>query len=765
MKSCFFSFLSLLFVVMTSRAADWPHWRGPWQNGVSPEKNLPAKWSPTGENLIWKAPYGCRSTPLVMNGRVYLINYAAEHVKKNGKIEDVPQTIQERVLCLDANTGKFINEHRFNVFQCDIVTVRLGWTDLAGDPKTGNVYAHGSQGYLNAYDKDLKRLWSRQLTEEFGRVTGYGGRVTSPLVEGDLVILGMINSSWGDQAKGNDRFFAFNKYDGSVVWVSEPRPEQRGTYYSHAIAATINGVRLVITGTSDGSVAAMQANTGQVAWSYNLSIAPINSSPVFDPKTKYVYIGSGEESPDNNVQGRIVCVDAGKVEDGAPALVWQKDGIKARYASPILDTQASRLYVPDDQGQLYCFEAKSGKQLWKFRYGRNARGSPVLADGKIYVGDVFSKFSILQPGDKKCVKLHEHFFPSPDGDVEVNGTPAVANGRVYFATSDEFFCIGLKDAKPAKNFFLVPPPALPPGKATQLQVLPAEVRVHPGESVSFRLRTFDEKGNFVAEEPVKDASWSLPTPPPPPGKKISPPPLKGEIAEGRLTVDAKLPSQHGYLLVKANGLTARARVRVAPRLPYTQDFEKVPEGTVPGGWINTQGKFYVAKVEGNNVLKKVNNSSKPPIVEGFAYIGTPAMKDYTIQCDVLGTVKKMGTDEQMPEIGIVANRYTLLLAGNIQKLRILSWEVLPRIDQTIGFAWKPGVWYRMKLTVAAKGQVFGKVWQRDQPEPKAWTVSVTDPRPNTEGTPALFGAVTGVAEPRPGNDIYYDNVIITPNKK
>src|SRR5207249_6385950 len=81
-------------------AADWWHWRGPQQNGVSPEKNLPAKWSPDGENLIWKQPYGCRSTPLVMNGRVYLINYAAKHVKgADGKIEDVPETIQERVMC------------------------------------------------------------------------------------------------------------------------------------------------------------------------------------------------------------------------------------------------------------------------------------------------------------------------------------------------------------------------------------------------------------------------------------------------------------------------------------------------------------------------------------------------------------------------------------------------------------------------------------------------------------------------------------------
>ncbi len=53
-------------------ASDWAEWRGPARDGISAEKNLPVKWSPTGENLAWKAPYGGRSTPIVMGDRVYL---------------------------------------------------------------------------------------------------------------------------------------------------------------------------------------------------------------------------------------------------------------------------------------------------------------------------------------------------------------------------------------------------------------------------------------------------------------------------------------------------------------------------------------------------------------------------------------------------------------------------------------------------------------------------------------------------------------------
>ena len=74
----------------------------------------------------------------------------------------------------------------------------------------------------------------------------------------------------------------------------------------------------------------------------------------------------------------------------------------------------------------------------------------------------------------------------------------------------------------------------------------------------------------------------------------------------------------------ATGLTATARVRVVPSLPYVEDFAKVPDGAVPQGWVNAQGKFVVATVDGKKVLRKVNDNASPTVSRGNAYLGLPS---------------------------------------------------------------------------------------------------------------------------------------------
>jgi hypothetical protein len=147
-----------------------------------------------------------------------------------------------------------------------------------------------------------------------------------------------------------------------------------------------------------------------------------------------------------------------------------------------------------------------------------------------------------------------------------------------------------------------------------------------------------------------------------------------------------------------------------------------------------------------------------------AYIGMPDLHDYTIQADVMGRQK--GKD--LPEMGVGANRYNLVLIGNDQELRLVTWDAQKRIEKKLPFPWKSGVWYRMKFTVDVqgdKGIVRGKVWPRGESEPGKWTVEAEDPRPNKEGSPSLYGWAIGATNAtNPGTEIYYDNVKITPNK-
>lgn len=754
--SLLFSVFVSLGFLSSAAADDWFQGRGPDQNGVSPEKNLPEKWSldpkAKDSHLLWRVPYGGRSTPIVMNGRVYLINNAGEGL-----------TEQERVMCFDAGTGKVLWEHRFNVFLTDIVSARVGWTNVVGDPETGNVYAHGVQGLLFCFDgKTGKVLWSHSLTEEYGRISGYGGRVTTPIIDRDLLILGMINASWGEYARGGNRFVAMDKRTGAVVWWSETGFPVKDTYYSCPVVAKINGERLLISGGGDGGVHAFQVATGKKVWSYLIGAGAVNIAPVV--QDNLVYIGHGEENLDSGERGRLVCLDAAQVKDGKPKLVWENLGVQFKFPSPILHD--GRLIVCDDSATMYCYDAKTGKELWTLSYGRNAKGSPVWADGKIYVTAVNGQFSILKPGDDSCEVLHKITIPSrlPRTALAINGGPAVANGRVYFMTSQDLFCLGRLEEPQGSRRLRVLQEESSNAPPAQLQVVPADVVLAPGGKVSFKARLFDASGNFLRET---QAEWSVApflAPPPLPGKPAPPgpppPPLQGKIdAHGTLTV-AAIPGQFGSVIARAEGLTGRARIRVAPQLPYVQDFEKVPIGRTPGGWINAQGKFAVKELGGSRVLAKLATNPSPLVARGHAFITMPQTSAYTIQTEVMGMRK--GT--YLPDMGVINSRYVLQLAGAYQQLRLLSWDAQPRIDRSISFPWKPDVWYVLKLQVEphnGKGLVRGKVWERGQPEPADWTVTVDDPAPNREGSAGLYCNATGIGGPGdPGTEIYYDNVKI-----
>src|SRR5512132_3317742 len=361
-------FLALALTVPAAallRGADWPDWRGPARTGVSTETGLPSSWSPAGQNLAWKAPYGGRSSPVVSGDRLYLQNTSAA-----GELE------QERIMCFNADTGKLLWEHRFNVYLSDVPPHRIGWASPVGDPATGNVYVFGVGGTLLGLSPEGEVLWERSLSEDFGLLTTHGGRTVSPIIDGDLVILSGVTFMWGQHGRGAHRFMAFDKKTGETMWVSAPGGRPYDTTYAPPIIADINGTRLLIQGASDGMVHAIKPQTGEPVWRIEISKRGLNTGAVVRGTT--AILTHSEENLDSSEMGRMVAVDAtAKGAITKEQIKWTTYGWQGGFSSPVLD--GDRLYQIDNSANIAAFDVNTGKQLWLQNLGTIQKASPVFA--------------------------------------------------------------------------------------------------------------------------------------------------------------------------------------------------------------------------------------------------------------------------------------------------------------------------------------------------------------------------------------------------
>jgi hypothetical protein len=210
-------------------------------------------------------------------------------------------------------------------------------------------------------------------------------------------------------------------------------------------------------------------------------------------------------------------------------------------------------------------------------------------------------------------------------------------------------------------------------------------------------------------------------------------------------------------------------VRVMPPLPWKFDFESTPPGAPPLTWLGAGGKFMASDLEGERVLSKVPNIDL--YYRARTNFGTPDMTNYTIEADVRTAFKEMGGRRHIPDPGVINQRYMMMLYGNHQRLQIHTWSGALGTEQsnasglqrTVAFAWEPGKWYRMKLRVdhsSDKATARGKVWPAGAAEPEAWNIELQDSNPNRSGNPGLFGH--SLVTPYK-SEIYYDNIVVTPN--
>jgi hypothetical protein len=595
------------------------------------------------------------------------------------------------------------------------------------------------------FDKRGRVKWERSLTEEFNRISGYGGRTHTPVVEGDKVIVSFLNSGLGAQGPGRHRYLAMDKKTGEVIYWATPGVQPLDTTFSVPTFAVINGVKQMIAGNADGWIYGMKADTGEKIWGFQLSKRGINASVVVQGNKAYAM--HSEDNVDDTSLGRIVCIDVtGEGDVTKTHEIWRKNEFRAGYASPAL--AEGRLYALDNGGNLICLDAETGKTYWQIKVGKIAWGSPVWADGKIYVPEVDGEFHIVRAGEHSASIISSRLFTHPDIPlVDLRGCPAIANGKLFVMTRDALYCVGSENYK-EKDIEIADLPELEEADAaaTHLQIVPGEAHLDPGGTVKFTAHTYDFKGRHIGT--VKDVEWTVKG-------------LDGKMSKNRFQAADGIRGQFGLVeatyKTPAGELTAESRVRVHIGLPYEEDFEGLEAGKPgPNHWLGgSPVRFKVFEEEGNKFYRA--QADNPQFLRSEVYLGPWRMSDYTIQVDMRANEKK----RKLPDMGLINSRYQSGIRGTTDEFRIVGWIPMPRVLEVKEMPMEPDVWYRLKTRVdAAKdgksAVVRSKIWKRDEAEPEAWTLELEDPAPYIQGSPALASFSLG--------EVDYDNIKLWPTE-
>ncbi len=721
-----------------SEVRDWTYWRGPNFDGVSATTNLPETWDPDGgddSNLVWKSTeFAGRSTPVVLNGKLYTTLRAEPGTKREG----------ERVVCLDAKTGKFLWENRFNVWLSDVPDTRVGWASLVADPETGNIYCLGVCDYFLCINGETgETIWGVPLHEQFGMLSTYGGRTNFPIVFEDLVIISGVITNWGDRAKPNHRFIAFDKRSGECVWFNGTVDSPDDTTYSGPSLVTIDGQKQLIVGVGDGSVWGFQPRTGRPLWNHKISRRGLFTTPLV--VGNIVYANHSEENVNGSTMGSVEAIKITGVGSNTTVQpLWRVEELMVGRAAPQLID--GKLYVVDDRCKMWVLDAQTGDALTeRITIGdRKQYGCMLYADNKLYVLTENGYWAIFEPTDDGAELLSSGSIRGES----FTSSPIVADGRLYFLGNKALYCVAAS-ADPQVTFDSAaihePETELPVAQnpsPVMAQLIPANAILKPGESITFKLRMFNDIGQRLADAAPGTVKLSV----------------EGAGMLDGLTYTALESSAHTPAIVKANvgGVEAESRLRIVPPLPWKFTFDELTEPPVT--WVGARYRHVVRTIDDSPALTKI--VTIPLGARSRAWFGPSDMSNYTIMADVKGSLMT----NQLPDIGLIAQGYEMDLMGESQQLQIRTWTATLRMAKEVPFTWVPDQWYRLKFRAEVEGQgeqrvalLRGKVWPRDQAEPKEWTLTARDETPQLTGSPGLYGNAK-VAE------LYYDNLEVVPNE-
>jgi outer membrane protein assembly factor BamB len=389
-------------------AGDWPQWRGATRNSVAQLEGLPDRL-PETLPIRWRRPIGGGYGGIAVHtGRVYVQD------RQKG-----PQEV-ERILCLDAATGRTLWEQAYPVSygKLDYGNGPRATPTVAGD----RVYANGALGHLHCLDAATGQvLWSRDTVKDFhGRVPTWG-HSCSPLVDGARVIV---------QPGGTPDacLVAFEAATGKEIWHSlADRPG-----YSSPVVFSGSDWRHLVYWTAENLVA-LEPATGKVLW--KVPFGPIDydvaiSDPVFDAGVALVsnyWTGS-----------KAVRLDGRGLN---PQVVWEGKQLSLLMSTPLV--RNGHAYALDRHRGLKCIELATGKVKWEGEHvtprGSNPQASLVWVWDKALIQN--------EKGELLLANLSPESYRGLGKAAVLGGLvwahPAYADGCVFARNDEEIVCVRL----------------------------------------------------------------------------------------------------------------------------------------------------------------------------------------------------------------------------------------------------------------------------------------------------------------------------------
>ncbi len=414
------------------RADDWPQWMGKNRDNVWNEQGIISKFPAGGPKVVWRAPVSVGyAGPAVAAGRVYVLDFVSESDVKVDNFARKEFIGQERILCLDENSGKVLWKQEYPMTYSVSYPSGPRCTPLVEDDR---VYFLGAEGDLRCLKvADGSSVWTVSLKDQYKTKSALWGYSAHPLIDGNRLFT---------LAGGNgSHVVALDKMTGKELWRSTTSPEQG---YSPPTLITAGGKRQLVLARPD-AVSAVDPETGSEYWSvpYEATSGSIIMSPI--QMGNYLYVAGYSR------KSLLLELDATK-----PAVreVWRDRGREA--ISPV-NVQpiavGDLIFGCDESGDLCCLEIPSGKRLW-------ATPQPVserrVGSGTAFIVKQADRFWMFtENGDLVLSRMNREKFEEIDraklleptnnafGRPVVWSMPAFANRRIYVRNDAEIICVEL----------------------------------------------------------------------------------------------------------------------------------------------------------------------------------------------------------------------------------------------------------------------------------------------------------------------------------